>query len=350
MKKRTAIAALPILALLASACGGTLQVTVERTATPPGAPMAIAWTASAPQGITAAPTEVPGPKAFALGDLVVEEYPVVSKDLDTPNHFEFNQRILPAVLERREIWRGRIPERRADAAKQALARFGYRLELKAELPGLHYDLYQGDTLVKADISTVWPISVAASGSDFALLVEDDQGRSLLITRGATQPWDTARHGFIAPVLVGLDLVSVEAAANGQDWIVRRGDQTVYTVRDKPIGAANPLKGLWSWSGHWLLEVDGQVIIDGKSLNEELGYQEVFAWQLLNGQPFYLFRKDGRIGVSYAGQTLAPRYDEVIHYRCCEPAAFNVAGNGTMVWGYALRNGLWYYVEMGVYAS
>ena len=34
--------------------------------------------------------------------------------------------------------------------------------------------------------------------------------------------------------------------------------------------------------------------------------------------------------------------------CCEPAAFNVAGNETMVWFHALRDGVWYYVEMGVY--
>ncbi len=276
MKKRTTIIALPVLALLACACSGTLQVTVERAATPASAPAATAR----PVGV-ATPTEVPGPQAFALGNLTVEEYPVVSKDLDTPNHFEFNQRILPAVLERRKIWRGQIAERRVEAANQALARFGYRLQLTDEPPRRRHDLYRGDTLVQANISTVWPISVAASGSDFALLIEDERGRR-------------------------------------------------------------------SWNGHWVLEVDGQVIIDGKNLNEELGYEEIFAWQLLAGQPFYFFRKGGRIGVSYAGQTLAPRYDDVIHDKCCEPAAFNVAGNGTMVWGYALRNGIWNYIEMGVY--
>lgn len=35
-------------------------------------------------------------------------------------------------------------------------------------------------------------------------------------------------------------------------------------------------------------------------------------------------------------------------RCCEPAAFNVAGSETMVWFHALRDGVWYYVEIGVY--
>lgn len=329
-----------LLALFPAACGGTLQIRVESTTPSPAA--------APPQAAAATATAAPGPVALALGDLTVEEYPVVSKDLDTPNHFEFNQRILPAVLERRKIWRGQIPERRAEAANQALARFGYRLQLTGEPPRLRYDLYRGDTVVQAGISTVWPISVAASGSDFALLIEDERGRSLLVSREGAQPWDAAQHGFIAPVLVGDDLVSIEASANGQDWLVRHGDQAVYTVHNKPIGPANPLKGLWSWNGHWVLEVDGQVIVDGRSLNEELGYQEIFAWQLVNGQPFYFFGKGGRIGVSYAGQTLPPRYDEVIHYQCCEPAAFNVAGNGIMVWGYALRNGIWDYVEMGVY--
>jgi len=43
-----------------------------------------------------------------------------------------------------------------------------------------------------------------------------------------------------------------------------------------------------------------------------------------------------------------QYDEVVHYDCCEAAAFNVAGNERMVWFHALRDGIWYYVEMGVY--
>ena len=30
--------------------------------------------------------------------------------------------------------------------------------------------------------------------------------------------------------------------------------------------------------------------------------------------------------------------------------FNVGGNGTMVWFHALRDGMWYYVEAGVYDS
>ena len=57
-----------------------------------------------------------------------------------------------------------------------------------------------------------------------------------------------------------------------------------------------------------------------------------------------------MGISYDGEVLPVNYDEVIHYRCCEPAAFNVGGSEQMVWFYARRDGAWYYVELGKYGS
>jgi hypothetical protein len=68
-----------------------------------------------------------------------------------------------------------------------------------------------------------------------------------------------------------------------------------------------VKGLWSWDGeHWLLEVDGFLIQDGEVLNERLGYEDIFGWQLLNEKPFYYFRKGPRVGISY---------DESVRCRC-----------------------------------
>jgi hypothetical protein len=110
----------------------------------------------------------------------------------------------------------------------------------------------------------------------------------------------------------------------------------------------PLKGLWSWDDHWLLEVDGFLIQDGQILNESLGYEEIFGCQLLNEKPFYYFRKGPRVGISYDGSTLPLHYDEIIHYRCCEPAMFNNAGHEDMAWFYGLRDGTWYYVEIGAF--
>lgn len=113
-------------------------------------------------------------------------------------------------------------------------------------------------------------------------------------------------------------------------------------------AVFPLYYLGSWDGRWAVEANGMLIVDGMIVNQELGYEEVFGCQELNGQPFYFFVEGGKTYLSYGGETLPLAYDDVFHGRCCEPAAFNVAGNEHMVWFYALREGSWHYVELGAY--
>ena len=130
--------------------------------------------------------------------------------------------------------------------------------------------------------------------------------------------------------------------------MRRGRAAVYGFTIPIVRPDNPVKGLEGWGDHWVLEVDGQAVVDGESLNRELGYEEIFGWQLLQGEPFHFFSKDGRIGVSYAGQVLPQQYDEVVHYKCCGYALYNPAGNDRMVWFHALKDGTWHYVEMGVF--
>lgn len=112
----------------------------------------------------------------------------------------------------------------------------------------------------------------------------------------------------------------------------------------------PIKGLTAWQGRWVLEVSGKVFVNGPSLNKSLGYAEIFGWHLVAGEPFYFFTKiaNGTVGVSYAGRVLPYEYKQVQHYLCCEPAAFNPGENEYMTWFYGLRDGKWYYVEMGVY--
>lgn len=287
---------------------------------------------------------------LATRGLTVEEYPIVAKGVDTPSHFEYMQRISPTILDRRRAWREPSAEKFVEPYNAVLAAFGYQLvpKEKADCAFPFYDLYKGDTLFLSELWEVWPVSMNGTGDDFAMIVEEFNGPTTLVRRDAVKRWDQSRHAFLPPVFAGDDLVAIETDEQHQQFAVRRGNRTVYSFTISGPRVDNPVKGLWSWMGHWVLEVDGQVLVDGQSLNQELGYDKIFGWRLLSGQPFYLFRKDNHIGVSYAGQVLPYWYDEVIHYRCCEPAAFNVAGNEAMVWFHALRDGMWYYVEMGVY--
>jgi hypothetical protein len=287
------------------------------------------------------------PAAGESKQLLIEEHAVVAKGVDTPEHFEYTQRIDPAILEKRQELRSPSPAARVARTNETLARFGYRLQPK-EKPGcpvcVRYDLYRGDEVVQANLGFVRMITVNEKGDDFALGVEDEMGRGFLVRAGGITAWNVMQHAFTAPVFAGNRLVTLEADEQHRRFTVRHGDETLYLFEAARMRVDEPVKGLWSFQGQWVLEADGEVVIDGKSLNEQLGYEEAFGWRLLNDQPFYFFKKAGKIGLSYGSEVLSAQYDEVIHYRCCEPAAFNVQGNDQMVWFHALRDGQWYYVE------
>ncbi len=131
----------------------------------------------------------------------------------------------------------------------------------------------------------------------------------------------------------------------------RAGQVVYTVIPDGPFVEPPTKGLWSWDGHWVLELENDIIIDGQSLSAQAGYEAAFGWQLIGGQPFYFFQQGGQIAMSYACTTIEPyRFSEVIHNQCCEGSMFNLSGNAFMVWFYAQKDGMWDYVEAGLYAK
>ncbi|MEJ2208591.1 MAG: hypothetical protein P8129_06085 [Anaerolineae bacterium] len=147
------------------------------------------------------------------------------------------------------------------------------------------------------------------------------------------------------------IIDAGVDAPGHFEFVQRIPESVLDARhNMALGhaAVFPLYYLGSWDGRWVVEANGMLIVDGAVVNQELGYEEVFGCQELNGQPFYFFVEGGKTYLSYGGETLPLAYDDVFHGRCCEPAAFNTAGNEHMVWFYALRDGFWHYVELGAY--
>jgi hypothetical protein len=284
-------------------------------------------------------------------ELTVEEYAVVEASLDSPSHFEFMERIPDEVLEKRAAGRGSFSEKRLQANNILLEPFGFSLKAKEGAEMELYELWRrterGEELVQGEISFTWPVSVNAAGDEFAMVVELWNDGYRLVQQDQAEEWDMGSSLYIPPVFYEEELLSVRWDYERGEAQVMQGGQQVYAFAGVFL-VGTPVKGLWSWDKHWLLEVDGFLIQDGEVLNELLGFEEVFGWQLLNGKPFYYFRKGPRVGISYNEGILPVYYDEVIHYRCCEPAMFNNDGNQDMVWFYGLREGMWYYVEMGVY--
>jgi hypothetical protein len=284
-------------------------------------------------------------------ELTVEEYAVVEASLDSPSHFEFIERIPDEVLEKRAAWRGSFSEKRLQANNTLLEPFGYALTAKEGAEMELYELWRrtkrGEELVQGEISFTWPVSVNAAGDEFAMVVELWNDGYLLVQQDQSEEWDMGSSLYIPPVFYEDKLLSVRWDYERGEAQVMRGEQQMFAFAGVYL-VDMPVKGLWSWDGHWLLEVDGFLIQDGEVLNEVLDFEEVFGWQLVDGRPFYYFRKGPRVGISYDGRTLPLYFEEVIHYRCCEASMFNNDGNQDMAWFYGLREGIWNYVEMGVY--
>ena len=89
-------------------------------------------------------------------------------------------------------------------------------------------------------------------------------------------------------------------------------------------ATGPVRGLYTWQGHWLLETADVFIRDGVVLNQQLGYSEMFTWHLLDNQPFYFYRQGAQIHLSYNEETLPVTFERVLHEpACCSGAMVNM---------------------------
>jgi hypothetical protein len=137
-------------------------------------------------------------------------------------------------------------------------------------------------------------------------------------------------------------------------------ETVFTRSLGPPSPINPLQGLWVHDGHWYLEVAdnnsggnspqvyGVVVIDGEALHEKLGYDETFGFAILEEMPFYFFSKSGIIDISFDNEVVPVGYEHIPHNACCSGARLNPIRAANMISFFAQRDGVWYYVEAGVY--
>jgi hypothetical protein len=173
------------------------------------------------------------------------------------------------------------------------------------------------------------------------------------------------------VHIGKEVLVVEQVYEVKEKVgatLSRNGKLVLNISLGDITPVDPIRGLWSYKNHWVLEVahcrkrkveegrftrvyvdcNGEIIQDGKSITKQLGYEETFGFQLMSGKPFYFVMKDGQIGISYDGQEVLLGYVEIPHYYCCEPSMLNPDASQNMVSFFARRGSNWYYVEIGVF--
>lgn len=162
------------------------------------------------------------------------------------------------------------------------------------------------------------------------------------------------------------LTASEYFASPEEGIVtlRLNNEIIFEVGIGEGSTVTNLRGLWVEDGDWVLEVAhvtsvkqdntvhleiiGQVYRNGVNLNDLYGYEEIFGYQHLDDKPFYFYKLDGKIHLSYDGKDLPIWYDKVWHYGCCSIGVLNpkAASNWIGFWG--IRDGVWYYTEIGQY--
>lgn len=213
--------------------------------------------------------------------------------------------------------------------------------------------------------------VPIKGTQEEILVKHKQERENTFPENSF--FDNFQHGM--SVQIGSDkIVALETFTNiesnrgtFQKVTVRvsRNEEIIYSI---PAGDGSPIttiRGLWAYSNHWVLEIayvteiissqnevsiksSGKIVQDGELLNDQYRYEEAFGFQLMNGKPFYFFKRDGQIEVSYDNQEIQLDYDQIPHYQCCSGAQINPKVSQNMIAYFAQRNDKWYYVEIGVY--
>lgn len=198
-----------------------------------------------------------------------------------------------------------------------------------------------------------------SGSQSDVLAEHAAERAKTITQEVT-----ADDQFRPTLKISADQgglvarIDTDTATQEQTVSLTQGDQLIFAA---PAGFPSPgpaLQGLWAYDGHWALELllatpevwVGQVYVDGALLNDRLGADEVFGFQLLAGKPFFFFAKGDRISMSYDGQVSELGFNHIPHYECCGDSSLNPVKAQSMVAFFAEDLSGWSYVEIGSFSG
>ena len=157
------------------------------------------------------------------------------------------------------------------------------------------------------------------------------------------------------VTLGEDTITAEQVDSGNYILVTRNGKEIFRTDAGGISPMPPLQNLWSYDDHWVLETNsfmedkpfnGQVFLDGVSIGQQNGYDEVFNFQTLSGRPFYFFRHNGKVDAWFDGQVIPLGYDDVQHYVCCAEFWLNPKAFQDAALFFGEKGETWYFVRVG----
>ncbi len=280
-------------------------------------------------------------------ELSVEEYPLITDTAQLSwNLYEYVPQEVISQLRQRSL--SSQPGDPLDSRNSTLKTFGYSIKQKNEAGYGHpmYQLYQGEKLLFDNIRELGPVTTNSSRDDFALEVRVINSYDYLVRKGNIEQLEprllTMRE--TSWVFLGDELAAVYWKPERGQLQIEKGKKPFYAFTTF-FTTNSQLKKFLIKENDWFLEVGGFLIQNGENLNEKLGYEEIFNLRYLNDRLFYFFRKGPRVGISYGGKILPVYYDEVYHLGCCGYAMNNPGGDERQVHFFALRDGMWHFVQV-----
>jgi hypothetical protein len=309
--------------------------------------------------------------------LIIEEYKIVSSYTDTPNNMDFLNRIDSIVFKKRAPWRKPnhpiTIEEKFDKIKNTLKTYDFYIvsEKDSAMDRTCYCLKRKDNILLKDLVEFWGFQKNDIAKSFILIarqyIEGEGQRKkfksyrILYKNKKINIQEYRRPYYvpirITPIIINdtvykIDFIDEipEYAKPEQvlNYSVKKNNNILYLFSVKNMVVVSSIKSFFVYKNEWILEYTDNVIINGKNIVELNDYSKAFSYSIIEKKPFYFFKKDDNINISYNNEIYITRYDEVIRYQCCEPSFFNVSKNKKMVWFYALKDGFWYYVEAGLF--
>ena len=286
----------------------------------------------------------------SLNGLSIEEYRLTSAECYKQMDVEAFAGLTPA-------------EAREKAARLLIQEEAYYEEINGMLDPFGYTIrdkkvYQGQNPITGALEWIGNPVINQSKTEFYLPVREFiTSKSLIVsTQGAQaetySPFYSSLGYVPTRAIIGDDLITLAYdEANRTEigyslgiQVLKNGEIIYEMIVLPPNPAAGPVRGLYAWNGHWILEVTDMIIQDGEILNQKLDYSEMYTWREMGGNPFYFFSQNGMISISYGSQILPLQYDRVIHQpMCCSGGMVNMTLGENGLAFYALRDGFWYYV-------
>ena len=222
------------------------------------------------------------------------EYPLVEQSTDNPNHPGFADRAIQAVAARRAGFGLFRPVDIVEAPNQAMAPYGLALSHSTTAPFSTYVLSRNGEPVVLNITRFWQIDHPGMENVY-LIVETLSG----------------------------DLIS---ASNG--------------IVETLVAAPEPVDHRLAYAG------EGVPMLAGGTEAASVAPGTIIQ-QEMDGKALALYHRDRLVHLSFDGKPLPFTYDAVMYAGGPESAMYNPGASGKLMWFYALRDGLWYYVEAGM---